>query len=251
MYKKELEIAKSAAIKAGKYLKEYTNIHVDDTKGKDIKLSSDKNSEKILIQELELTSIPILSEECGLVNRTESEYCWIIDPLDGTANYWKGMKEFACVSVALWKSGEPIVGVVYRFELDELYFGVVGEGAYCNGQVIYTSSVGDTKNAVIATGFPVHRNYSTESLAKFIRQVQKFKKVRMLGAAAIMGAFVGAGKIDVYMEDEIMLWDIAAATAIVKAAGGEIEIEILNDYKCICKCFANHKLKEDYYAEGI
>lgn len=251
MYEKELEVAKVAAQKAGKYLREYTDIHVDNASGKDIKLSSDKNSEKILLQELSSLGIPVLSEECGLVGSGESDFCWIIDPLDGTANYWKGMRELACVSVALWKLGEPILGVVYRFKTDELFYGVVGEKAYCNEQVINTSNVEHTQEAVIASGFPVHRDYGTDSLAKFVKQVQRFKKVRMLGAAAIMGAFVGAGRIDAYMEDEIMLWDIAAATAIVKAAGGVIEIKMLEDNKCICKCFANQKLKEDYYAESI
>ena len=251
MYDKELEIAQRAARKAGEYLKNCSEFHVDGADGKDIKLSVDKNSEKILIQELKSTEYPILSEECGMVNENKSEYIWIIDPLDGTANYWKGMPELACVSVALWKDGAPVLGVVYRFERDEMYYGVVGECAYCNGNVICTSDVESTKSAVIATGFPVHRDYGTESLTQFVKLVQRFKKVRMFGAAAIMGTLVGAGKIDVYMEDEIMLWDIAAATAIVKAAGGEIEISLLDSYKCICKCFANAKLKEDYYAESI
>lgn len=246
MFEKELEAAKKAAKESGEYLKQYVDIHVDGADGKDIKLSSDKNSEKILLQHLQPTGIPILSEECGLVNGSESELCWIIDPLDGTANYWKGMRELACVSVALWENGEPVLGVVYRFDRDELYYGVVGDRAYCNGQVIHTSDVDKTSDAVIATGFPVHRDYGTESLTAFIGQVQRFKKVRMLGAAAIMGTLVGAGRIDAYMEDEIMLWDIAAAAAIVKAAGGIVEIEQLTDYKCICKYFANEKLREDY-----
>lgn len=251
MYEKELEIAKIAAKEAGVYLKKYTDIFVDGAEGKDIKLSSDKNSEKRILNYLEKTGIPILSEECGVINTVKSEFCWIIDPLDGTANYWKGMKELACVSISMWKQGEPILGVVYRFERDELYYGVVGVGAFCNGNRIYTSNVIHTTDAVIATGFPVNRDYSTESLAEFIQQIQCFKKVRMLGAAAIMGTFVGAGKIDVYMEDEIMLWDIGAASAIVKAAGGVVELEFLENYKCICKCFANEKLREDYYAKSV
>lgn len=252
MYERELEIAKAAALEAGNYLKKYVDIHVDGQEGKDIKLSSDKNSERILVEKLSEAGYPILSEECGEINGDiSSELHWIIDPLDGTANYWKGMKELACVSVSLWNQDKPVLGVVYRFEIDELFWGTVKEGAFCNGHPIKTSSVDKTSDAVVATGFPVYRDYSTESLTDFIRQVQQFKKVRMLGAAAIMGTFVAAGRVDAYMEDEIMLWDIAAAAAIVEAAGGEIEIMHLQDYKCICRFFANNRLKENYYVKGV
>lgn len=248
MYKRELELAKKAAKIAGEFLRRKEDVHVDAAEGKDIKLSSDKNSEKLIINILESTNIPILSEECGSIGQNQSEYLWIIDPLDGTANYWKGLEEMACVSIALWKGEEPILGVVYRFAADELYYGIVGQGAYLNGDPIHTSDIRETEKAVIATGFPVHRDYGTDSLSKFIDQVQRFKKVRMLGAAAIMGTFVGAGKFDAYMEDEIMLWDIAGASAIVRAAGGAVNVQMLNDYKCICKCFANQELMEDYHA---
>lgn len=252
MYGTELEIAKKAALEAGEYLRNCSSLHVDGQEGKDIKLSADKESEKILVDRLSRTGYAILSEECGeLYGESREGLHWIIDPLDGTANYWKGMKELCCVSVALWKKEEPVLGVVYRFTADELFWGVVDEGAFCNGHPMHTSAVRTVSDAVIATGFAVRRDYRTESLAGFVRQVQQFKKVRMLGAAAIMGTFVGSGRVDAYMEDEIMLWDIAAAVAIVKAAGGTAAVQILDDYKCICKCFANTGLKEDYDAKGV
>ncbi|MCI8891897.1 MAG: inositol monophosphatase family protein [Eubacterium sp.] len=252
MYETELEIAKKAVFKAGEYLKNCSSLHVDAQEGKDIKLSADKESERILVEGLSQTGYAILSEECGEVyGESEEGLHWIIDPLDGTANYWKGMKELCCVSVALWKKEAPVLGVVYRFTADELFWGVVNEGAFCNGQPVHTSAVQSVSDAVLATGFAVRRDYCTESLTRFVRQVQRFKKVRMLGAAAIMGTFVGAGRVDAYMEDEIMLWDIAAAAAIVQAAGGMVTVQILDDYKCICKCFANTRLKEDYDAEGV
>lgn len=251
MYEKELELAKKAAKEAGAYLKKREDIHVDAAQGKDIKLSSDKRSEAIILELLKPTGIPVLSEECGKIGEADSEYLWIIDPLDGTANYWKGLEEFACVSVALWKKSEPVLGAVYRFAADELYYGVVGEGAFLNGKPVHTSTVPEMGQAVLATGFPVHRSYGEESLSAFIKQVQNFKKIRMLGAAAIMGTFVAAGKVDVYMEEEIMLWDIAGASAIVKAAGGSVDITLLEDYKCICRCFATDALKEDYYAKSL
>jgi myo-inositol-1(or 4)-monophosphatase len=251
MYKKELELAKRAAMEAGTLLTKKEGIYVDFSGGKDIKLSSDKASETIIIDILKESNIPILSEECGYISKQGNEYLWIIDPLDGTANYWKGLDELSCVSVALWKNDEPILGVVYRFATDELYYGVIGEGAFKNEKPITTSVVEDASKAVVSTGFPVYRDYSDDGLIRFVKQVQCFKKVRMLGTAAIMGAFVAEGKFDAYMEESIMLWDIAGSAAIVKAAGGALQIQRLDDYKCVCRLFANNKLMEDYNAKSI
>lgn len=250
MWNKELELAKTAAKTAGEFLKKREGIRVDALEGKDIKLSSDKMSEKIIMDILEESGIPVLSEEFGFRGE-EGEKCWIVDPLDGTINYFKGLDEFACVSVALWVKDRPVLGAVYRFMKDELFYGAEGEGAFLNGNFIQPSDVKETGQAVMATGFPVKRSYDTESLSRFVKQVQCFKKVRMLGAAAIMGTFVSCGRLDAYFEDEIMLWDVAGAAAIVKAAGGAVSLELLKDNKCLCKCFATQELMEDYYAKSL
>lgn len=247
---KELELAIRAAKEAGNFLKQRKDIRVDVLEGKDIKLSSDKMSEKIIMDILDESGIAILSEEYGFKGE-ESKLCWIIDPLDGTINYYKGMDEMACVSIALWKEERPVLGVVYRFRKEELFFAEEGFGAFLNDIPITTSDIMLTEQAVMATGFPVKRDYDTESLTLFVKQVQNFKKVRMLGAAAIMGTFVACGRFDAYFEDEIMLWDIAAAIALVNAAGGETVLKLLNGNKCICKCFATKALMEDYYAKGL
>ena len=251
MYEQELELAKEAAKAAGDFLRKREKIHVDAADGKDIKLTSDKYSEKIILDILKKTGIPVLSEECGRVGTQESARIWIVDPLDGTANYWKGLQELACVSVALLENGQPVLGAVYRFAMDELYYGAAGSGAFLNGVPIHTADVSRTDEAVVAAGFPVHRDYDAKSLTAFIRQVQRFKKVRMLGTAAVMGAFVAAGKVDAYMEDGIMLWDVAGAAALVLAAGGEVRLELLEEDQCNCQFFANKALMEDYYAESL
>lgn len=251
MYKTEYDLAVKAALEAGEFLEENYNPFVDSQIGKDIKLSADKKSEKIIIDILKQTEIPILSEECGMVNDSNSSKVWIVDPLDGTANYWKGIKEFTCVSIALWENGQPVLGVINRFHQKELYTGILGEGAWLNGEMITTSDVKNVASAILATGFPVNRNYEDESLEGFIRQVQRFKKVRMLGAAAIMGAFVANGRVDAYVEEQIMWWDIAASSAIVKAAGGVVDIEMLDNNQCICNLFANEKLYSDYQEQKV
>ncbi len=247
---KELQLAILAAKEAGKYLKNEKDIYVNSCDGKDIKLSSDKASEKIIMNILEKSGISILSEEFGFEDKASEDY-WIVDPLDGTINYYKNFREMACVSIALWRGGRPVLGVVYRFVTDELFFGEEGYGAYLNGKEIKTSSIEKISDAIVATGFPVKRNYDTNSLTQFIGQVQHAKKIRMLGAAAIMSTFVACGKFDMYIEEEIMLWDVAAGVALVNAAGGCTILELLKNHKCICRCFANRDLMEDYNAQSI
>ena len=247
---KELKLAIRAAIEAGDYLKKRENIHADSIDGKDIKLSSDKNSEKIIMEILDESGIAILSEEYGLKGQKGDTF-WVIDPLDGTMNYYRGLDDIACVSISLWKKGKPVLGVVNRFMSDELFFGEEGFGAYMNDTPICTSEIKVTEQAVMATGFPVKRSYDTDNLTQFVQQVQSFKKVRMLGAAALMSTFVACGRVDAYFEDEIMVWDVSAGVAIVNAAGGTAVLEPLDDNKCICKCFANQDLKENYYAKGL
>lgn len=247
MYKKLLELAVNTAQIAGEALKNKDDIHIDAENGKDIKLSSDKKSEEIIINNLKQTGYSILSEERGLIENN-SEYMWIIDPLDGTANYLKGLNDLTCVSIALWKGSTPILGVIYRPFTNELYYGYQDMGSFYNGEPIKSSGIENISKAFLATGFPVHFDYSDDNLMEYIRNIKRFKKVRMLGAAAIMGTLVATGQIDCYMEDNIMLWDIAAAAAIVKFANGILDIKEKNDYKVNCKFFANEKLMEEYYA---
>lgn len=250
MYREELELAKKAAVAAGDFLRQRREIRVEAQEGKDVKLSSDKYSEKIIMDILGTSGFPILSEEYGANGELEENY-WIIDPLDGTVNYFKGMDELACVSIAFWAAGVPVVGVVYRFMCDELFWGEIESGAYLNGERVKVASTERIAQAVLATGFPVKRSYETGALERFIGRVQRFRKIRMLGAAAVMGVFVACGRLDAYMEEEIMIWDVAGAAAIVKAAGGYADIRLLKDDKCICCLFASEKLWEDYNAQGI
>jgi len=245
-FDKALETAKIAAVAAGDFLENNFDPQIDSEYGKDIKLSYDKKSEKIIIDILKETGIPILSEECGEIEGSLMGLKWIVDPLDGTANYWKGAKDLSCVSIALWKDKEPILGVVNRYHVNELFSGIVGEGAWLNDVLIHVSNTKDIGSAFFITGFPVNRDYGSDSLYEFVSNVQRFKKVRMLGAAAIMGSFVAAGRADAYHEKQIMLWDIAASSAIVKAAGGYIDVKLLKDYQTDCHLFANEDLYRTY-----
>lgn len=245
MFGRELEIAKEAAISAGKYLRENALVKIDSEIGKDIKLAVDRESEKIVMEILSKTNISILSEEYGMVDKG-TELCWIVDPLDGTMNYFRGMRDLTCISIALYKDKQPILGIIYRYMTDELFEGVVGERALLNGKAITCSDNTLISKSVLGTGFPVRTSYDDESLNSFIRSIKSFKKVRMLGTAAIMAVYVACGYLDVYVEENVMIWDVAAAAAIVMAAGGVSELQIKEENKCVCRCFANTKLKNEY-----
>jgi len=225
--KKEFELAIKAAIKAGDYLKKHDNIEVFNSEGKDVKLKADKIAEQKIIEILSQSTHNIISEESGKIKLTNSELCWIVDPLDGSLNFSRHIPNCA-VSIALYKKLEPILGVVYDFNRGELFKGVVGEGAWLNNDKIKVSSTEKEGNAVIYTGFPSKSDYSSKNISSFVKKVQKFKKVRLLGSAALSLAYVSCGRGDIYSEKSINLWDVAAGLAIVKAAGGTISMSKLN-----------------------
>jgi myo-inositol-1(or 4)-monophosphatase len=118
-----------------------------------------------------------------------------------------------------------VLGAVFDFHRDEMFSGVVGEGAWCNEEQIFVSDTRIASRAVLTTGFPSFRDFDDDSLLGFVRHVQRFKKVRLLGSAALSLAYVACGRADAYAEDDIMLWDVAAGLALVSAAGGAIELK--------------------------
>ena len=164
----------------------------------------------------------VLSEE-GRQQVPAGEAYWVVDPLDGTFNYSRGTP-LCCSSIGLWDRGEPVLGAVYNFYTDELFTGIVGQGAWLNGRPIRVSGVTAVAKASLGTGFPHHQDFGDAPLRGFIRQVQDFKKIRMLGSAALMGVYAACGWLDVYVEDDVWLWDIAGAAAVCRAAGGVVQV---------------------------
>lgn len=251
MQKKEyLQCAKEAAVAAGKYLLSETAKKINIEQDKDIKLFADKNSERIIIDYLENKyDIPILTEESGEIGEIGENLYWIVDPIDGTYNFFKGL-DLCCISIALWEGMTPILGVIYEFKSNRLYTGIVGEGAWCNDESIHTSEIDRLEKASLATGFPVYRDYSDQALTRFTDSVKCFKKIRMFGTAATSIAYVALGGVDVYIEEDIMLWDVAAGVALVLAAGGAVLLEQGSEkWTRKTMCFANNELKEKYLNE--
>ena len=222
-----LNVAVAAAKDAGIFLKKAGKeaLIVNSSEGRDIKLALDRESEERIVDLLQKESdFPILSEEMGKTWLPEifSSYHWIVDPLDGTLNYWKGVP-LCCVSVGLWRGRKPVLVAVYDFNRDELFTGIVGQGAWMNGVSIKVSDVPAPENAVLCTGFPVSTDFSETGIQEFISFVRAYKKVRLFGSAALSLAYVASGRVDGYCERDIKIWDVAAGLAIVEAAGGRIQ----------------------------
>jgi len=222
-----LNIAVKAILRAGNTLRNDFNstIKINSSIGKDIKLQADLDSEKIILEFLTGESdIPILSEESGyLESKVQNDYRWIIDPLDGTLNYSRSIF-INCISIGLWNGNKPVLGVIYDFIHDSLFTGIVGGSARLNGEVISTSNIRYKKDAILCTGFPVYSNFGTENLSDFVSEIQEFKKVRLLGSAALSLSLLARGSVEAYKEDDIAIWDVAAGIPIIIAAGGICEI---------------------------
>ena len=244
--KSYIELAEVAARKAGALLRDAYSLDagVVSAIGKDIKTKADEAAEAVVLEALRPTGLAILSEESGMDQEAgNSSYesvaspsaildspspIWIIDPLDGTFNFTRGFPA-CCVAIGLWAENQPVLGVIYDFVSDKMYSGVVGEGAFCNGDPMSVSVTEAYANASLATGFPSARDYSDASLADSIRKVQQFKKIRMIGSAALSIAHVANGSLDAYFEEDIWLWDVAAGLALVKAAGGDYSISEIKE----------------------
>lgn len=192
---------------------------------RDVKIAADKKLESSIIERLiSETQFSILSEEIGNVtkNGKNSKYHWIIDPLDGSLNFLRGIP-ISCVSIALWEDMEPLLGVVHDFNHNETFSGIVGEGAWLNNRPITVSNITAISKAVLCTGFPVSTDFSRKSIFEFSEKIREFKKVRLLGSAALSLAYVACGRADMYFENDIKIWDVAAGLALVKAAGGVVK----------------------------
>lgn len=208
---------------------------ISSSKNKDIKTEADKASQECIKKYLRLLNIDILAEEdySSETNYQHTKWgitdkpLWIVDPLDGTLNFTRGF-EMASVSIGLWLLGKPLLGVIQNIYTKDIYSGIVGKGAWLNGKPITVSERRPISESILVTGFPSGRNYDTQSLSKFVKHVQTYKKVRMLGCASLMIAMVASGKFDAYEEEDIYLWDVAAGLAIVEAAGGGSSYQMNN-----------------------
>lgn len=162
----------------------------------------------------------ILAEESGH-QKTESEYRWLVDPLDGTTNYAHGYPCFA-VSIALERAGEIILGVVYDPMHEELFAAEKGGGAMLNGRPIHVSRVSRLSDSLLVTGFPYNVRTNPISIEYFARFMNNAQAVRRDGSAALDMCYVACGRFDGFWELGLKPWDVGAGRLIVEEAGGRV-----------------------------
>jgi myo-inositol-1(or 4)-monophosphatase len=241
---KELVIAKKAIFEAGNLLlknKELLNKEISSSH-KDIKLKADILAEKSIKSIIENESdYPILAEESGLSSKAIPNIFWVVDPLDGTANYARNIP-ICCVSIALISNLKPVLGVIYDFINNDLYEGSIYTKALLNNKEISVSKVKNSSEGILVTGLPNNTDYSDKALLKMVKDFQNWRKVRMIGSAAMASVYVASGKADLYKEKKTYLWDIAAGAAIVNAAGGEASIVNQNKNFQVDVLFSNSHL---------
>lgn len=216
------DTAIDAARQAGALLKaNYGGVlGVNEMKQYDIKLELDVRTQE-LITAILLRRFPdhaIYGEE-GIAGNQESSHQWIVDPIDGTVNYFYGIPHF-CVSIALRVEGVIVLGVIYDPMQDELFLARKGRQPELNGHPIRVSGRTALADAMVTVGFSKNRESIDAGLARFKHLLFEVRKTRTLGSAALAMAYVAAGRLDAYIEELISLWDVAAGILLVETAGG-------------------------------
>jgi myo-inositol-1(or 4)-monophosphatase len=214
-----LLLAKNAAGQALESLNSNSNkileYHYDKNLQRELKSEIDIINNNIILEAIKKSKISYISEESTDLSSSSKNFCWIIDPLDGTVNYIRGIASCG-ISIALFHNNRPVFGVVAEYPSNKLYWGGKSIGSFCNSEKIKVSNISEKKFAILATGFPARFNFDENNMSIY----SQFAKVRMLGSASISLINVANGNIDCYQEENIMIWDVAAGLAIVEGAGG-------------------------------
>jgi myo-inositol-1(or 4)-monophosphatase len=222
-----LELAKLAALRAGKVHKKYF-CHNPSVKTKsstfDLLTIADTEAEKTVVSLIKkyYPQHNFLAEEFRY-RKTDSEYTWIIDPLDGTNNFASGLPIF-CASVALKFKNEIIAGAVYDMTRNELFYAQKHQGSFLNGKRISVNSASELKESLLITGIYYDRGKKMEQTLDTIKNFlyQHVLDVRRLGAAALDLCYVACGRAAGFWEFELSPWDFAAGKLIVEEAGGMV-----------------------------
>ncbi len=222
----DLELATHAAHEAGKLLRQHfgEDSTVDEASHHDIKLALDKESQD-LITGILLGARPgdALYGEEGLAGNQESERQWIVDPIDGTVNFYYNIPHF-CVSIALRVAGEIVVGVIHDPMIDETWTVEKGGPAMLNGKPIQASKREQLEQSILFVGCGKDEEALKTGIERFRRASLRARKMRMMGSAALGMAYIACGRLDAYIESRISLWDIAAGQLLVETAGGKVDL---------------------------
>jgi len=244
---KALAATVDAAQAAGALMRKNLNAEkkANEITSHDIKLELDVRCQKLIEKKLyaAFPEVALLGEE-GDTGDESAEYRWVVDPIDGTVNFARGIPH-AAVSIALQKKVSPsarrasspqrkkgihatrsteyetLLGVVYDPFQNELWTALRGQPARLNGRVIRVSKATHLKDCIVSIGFAKNRSNLERALPYFTWLARRVMKIRMMGSAALALTYVASGRLDVYIERGISLWDIAAGGLILECAGGK------------------------------
>ena len=222
----KINIISRACMKASKSLirdfGELENLQVSNKAPGDFVSSADIRTEKILIEELQKahSEYGIITEESGIINKSNSQNRWIIDPIDGTLNFLNGIPYFA-ISVGYEENGEIKCGVIFNPATNEMYYAEKGSGSYLNNSRIRVSNKKKIQDSLLVTGGPKQSSRNKDKIfSEYINVSKKATHVRKFGSAALDMAYVASGRFDGFWQRELNYWDVAAGMIIIREAGG-------------------------------
>ena len=222
----DLELAIDAAAKAGELLRSHfgEDSAVDEASHHDIKLALDKESQELITGILlGARSDDALYGEEGIAGNQDSNRQWIVDPIDGTVNFFYNIPHF-CVSIALRIDGEIVLGVIHDPMMQETWTVEKGGPALLNGKPVQASPRTKLEESVLFIGCGKDESALQTGLERFRKASLRARKMRMMGSAALGMAYIACGRLDSYVESRISLWDIAAGQLLVETAGGKVEL---------------------------
>lgn len=236
MYDNYLAAACEAALKAGRMIRAEVEARheISRKKGFDFVTEVDSRSEQIIRDTL-LSAFPGHSffgeEQVSASSRPEDEildaageYTWVVDALDGTTNFIRGIPQFA-VSIALLHDRKIVAGAVYDPSRDELFSASLGGGAFLNGKPIRVSGTADLSDAILSFGFPASDLRKRQETMNRLNAVsQQVGSIRVFNCASLLLCYTACGRIDLTFEEGIHLWDMAAGLLLVKEAGGAVSL---------------------------
>ena len=231
---KLIEIAKEAAFEAGEIQmanfgrpKEISHKQCEF----DLVTNVDKMSEKKILEIIKsnFSDHAFLAEQGGVTGNNNSDYTWIIDPLDGTTNYAHNFPHFA-VSIGLFYKNQPFLGVVYDVFKNEMFWAVKDSGAFLNDEPIRVSEINELKRSLLATGFPANKLAVEKNIEYFRSFLPRVQAIRRPGSAALDICYTACGRLDGFWEMALSPWDVAAGICIVQEAGGMVSNFYSDDF---------------------
>ena len=225
----QINLITRACMKASRFLirdfGELENLQVSSKGPGDFVSSADKRTEKIIIDELQKAhpEYGIITEETGVINKSNVKNRWIIDPIDGTMNFLNGIPQFA-ISIGYEENNEIKCGVIFNPIMNEMFCAEKGNGAYLNNSRIRVSNKKKLRDALLVTGGPnADSKIKDKIFSEYINVSNNVSNIRRFGSAALDMAYVACGRFDGYWQRELNYWDIAAGIIILKEAGGFVD----------------------------